>query len=86
MPPLSDFSTYAFPLNYTIGPKPINVLKVKHGVTEVSLSNGKLVRLSLHVDGVELDQEDHLNVSYNVVVETMAEPLSPIMDVHESVQ
>jgi len=83
---LSDFSTYAFPLVYQIGPKPINVLKVKHGVTEVSLSNGKLVRLSLHVDGVELDQEDHLNVSYNVVVETMAEPINPIMDVHESVQ
>ena len=80
--------SYDYPLVYSIGPKPVSVLKVKHGVTEVSLSNGKLMRLSLHVDGVETNTEepDKLNVLYNVIVETMAEPEFPIMDVHEAMQ
>jgi hypothetical protein len=77
---------YNHPLIYTLGPKPVDILKVKHGVTELSLSNGKMVRLSLHVDGVDLNQEDQLNISYNVIVETMAEPSGPVMEVHESVQ
>lgn len=78
--------TYDHPLVYTLGPKPVSVLRVKHGITEVWLSNGKIMRLSLHVDGVTPTADDSLNVSYNVVVETLNEPASPIMDVHEVVQ
>jgi hypothetical protein len=77
--------TYDHPLVYTIGPA-VSVLKIKHGITEIWLSNGKIMRLSLHVDGVEPTSEGSLNVSYNVIVETLNDPASPIMDVHEVVQ
>jgi hypothetical protein len=76
---------YDHPLVYTIGPA-VSVLKVKHGITEIWLSNGKIMRLSLHVDGVEPTSEGSLNVSYNVIVETLNDSASPIMDVHEVVQ
>lgn len=77
---------YAEPFSYWLGPKPVSVTRVKHGVTEVSLSDGKLLRLSLHIDGVSLNQENKLDINYQVITEVMAEPSVPIMDVHEVVQ
>lgn len=77
---------YEQPLTYTIGPKPVSVIKVKHGVTEASLSNGQLLRLSLHVDGVSINSENKLDITYQVVTELIAEPNVLIMDVHEAMQ
>jgi hypothetical protein len=64
----------------------LSVVKVKHGVTEASLSDGRILRLSLHIEGVGLDGSDKLNVSYQVITEVVTEPEFPIMDVHEAVQ
>jgi hypothetical protein len=77
--------SYDQPLIYTIGPKPLSVTKVKHGVTEISLSDGRLVRLSMHVDGVK-EHDDKLDVNYQAIVEVMEEPSAQIQDVHETVQ
>lgn len=77
--------SYDRPLIYTIGPKLLSVTKVKHGVTEISLSDGRLVRVSMHVDGVK-EYDDKLDVNYQAVVEVMQEPSSQIQDVHETVQ
>jgi len=77
--------SYDYPLIYTIGTKPLTVMKVKHGVTEISLSDGRLVRVSMHVDGVK-EYDDKLDVNYQAVVEIMEEPSAQIMDVHESIQ
>lgn len=78
--------SYDHPLIYTIGPKPLNVVKVKHGVTEVSLSDGRILRLSLHIDGIKPNEQNSLDISYQVITELMTEPELPIMDVHEAIQ
>ena len=77
---------YEQPLSYTIGPKPVSVVKVKHGVTEVTLSNGQLLRLSLHMDKVSLNAENQFDIAYQIITEVMEDPSVPIMDVHEVVQ
>jgi hypothetical protein len=76
--------TYDHPLQITMGPKPVSVVRVKHGVTEVFLSNGRLVRISLHIEGV-VETTEQLDVNYNTIVEVMTEP-KQIMDVHEGLQ
>jgi hypothetical protein len=78
--------SYDHPLTYTLGPKPLNVVKVKHGVTEVSLSDGRILRLSLHIDGIKPNEQNSLDIAYQVITELMTEPAIPIMDVHEAIQ
>jgi hypothetical protein len=77
-------------ISYTYGnalaaPKPLTVVKVKHGVTEASLSDGRIIRLSLHIEGVTLNG-DKLDIAYQVITEVMQEPELPILDVHEGIQ
>jgi hypothetical protein len=57
-------------------------------VTEITLSDGRLVRATLHVKAVKADPKKPgtINVSYSVVAEVMNTPEVPIMDVHETVQ
>jgi len=74
------------PLVISMGPKPISVVKVKHGVTEAKLSDGRLLRLTVHLDGVSINGEGNLDVTHSVTAEVMAEPDSLIHDVHEQVQ
>lgn len=83
---LSAMTYYQHPLRYTIGPKPITIDSVKHGVTEARLSDGRLVRLSLHLDGVTNDAQNNLDIACSVIQEVMDAPDVPILDVHESVQ
>jgi hypothetical protein len=61
---------------------------LRHGVTEITLSDGRLVRATLHVKDVKpsAQKPGGLNISYNVVTEVMAIPCVPILDVHETVQ
>jgi hypothetical protein len=80
---------YACPFSFQIGvcPEP-KVSSVRHGVTEITLSDGRLVRATLHVKSVKADpsKPGTIDVSYSIVAEMMAKPDSPILDVHETVQ
>ena len=80
---------YAQPFSFQIGPRPApTVASVRHGVTEITLSDGRLVRATLHVDSVKADPKKPgtLDVSYKVIAEVMPVPETPIRDVHETVQ
>jgi hypothetical protein len=80
---------YAQPFSFRIGPRPeTRVSSVRHGVTEITLGDGRLVRATLHVKSVKEDprKPGAIDISYNVVTEVMAKPDSPILDVHETVQ
>ena len=66
----------------------ITVSGVRHGVTEVTLSDGRLVRATLHVRNVKPNAQKPgaVDISYHVVTEIMPVPDTPIMDVHETIQ
>jgi hypothetical protein len=57
-------------------------------VTEIILSDGRLVRATLHVKDVRSSAQKlgSVDISYNVVAEGMAVPSVPILDVHDTVQ
>jgi hypothetical protein len=80
---------YARPFSFQIGAPPApTVASVRHGVTEITLSDGRLVRAMLHVSAVKIDpnKPGSVDVSYNVIAEMMPVPETPIHDVHETVQ
>jgi len=82
---------YVQPFSFKIGAPPAvpYVASVRHGITEISLSDGRLVRATLHVKEVKLNAQKPGsvgNISYDVVAEIMATPSVPILDVHETVQ
>jgi hypothetical protein len=80
---------YDQPFSFTTAPTPtIRVASVRHGVTEITLSDGRLVRASLHVNEVKINPQKpgDVDVSFNVVAEVMAIPSVPILDVHETLQ
>ncbi len=80
---------YTRPFSFRIGPRPEpTISSVRHGVTEITLSDGRLVRATLHVKSVKADpnKPDALDVSYSIVAEVMAMPEMPIHDVHETIQ
>src|SRR5450631_1831048 len=80
---------YIAPFSFQISPRPeTKVSSVRHGVTEITLSDGRLVRATLHVKSVKADprKPGAIDVSYNVITEVMGKPDSPICDVHETIQ
>ena len=80
---------YTQPFSFQIGaPQVVKIAGVRQGVTEITLSDGRLVRATLHVKNVEPSSQKpgSVDISYNVVTEVMAVPDVPIMDVHETVQ
>lgn len=77
--------TYEKPLVLQSGPQPLEVAKIKHGVTEISLSDGRMIRVSFHIDSVT-GTADMVNVAYSVISEVMPQPPVVISDMHESVQ
>ena len=80
---------YAQPFSFRIGAPPApTVSSVRHGVTEITLSDGRLVRATLHVKTVKTDPKNpgFVDVSYNVIAEIMPVPSVPISDVHETIQ
>ena len=80
---------YVQPFSFTIAPTPaVRVASVRHGVTEITLSDGRLVRATLHVKDVKINAQKpgDVDVSYNVFAEVMAIPSVPILQVHETVQ
>lgn len=78
--------SYDQPLTIQLGPKRLSIVKVKHGVTEATLSDGRLIRLSLHLESVSLNAENNIDISHSVIAEVMDEPASPIHDIHEQIQ
>ena len=58
------------------------------GVTEITLSDGRLVRATLHVKGVKIDpnKPGSVDVAYNIVAEIVNRPDVPIHAVHETIQ
>jgi hypothetical protein len=80
---------YLQPFSFQVGPRPeTKVTSVRHGVTEIALSDGRLVRATLHVKSVKTDpnKPGGIEVSYNVIAEIMAAPDNPIAAVHETIQ
>ncbi len=86
---------YAQPFSFKVGtPSPppqsssVSVTGVRHGVTEITLSDGRLVRATLHVRDVKPNPQKpgSLDVDFNVVTEVVNTPDVPIMAVHETVQ
>src|ERR1700730_636438 len=80
---------YARPFSFQIGRRPeTTVSSVRHGVTEITLSDGRLVRATLHVKSVKVDptKPGAIDVSYNIIAEVMETPDTPICDIHETIQ
>jgi hypothetical protein len=87
---------YAQPFSFKIGapsfkngsPPAPTVSSVRHGVTEITLSDGRLVRATLHIKAVKIDPKKPgaVGVSYDVIAEMMPVPSVPICDVHETIQ
>ena len=80
---------YAKPFSFQIGGQPgPTVSGVRHGVTEITLSDGRLVRATLHVKAVKIDPKKpgSVDVAYNVVAEIMPVPREPVREVHETIQ
>ena len=80
---------YTQPFSFKIGaPQAVAVAGVRHGVTEITLSDGRLIRATLHVSSVKPSSKKpgSVDISYNVVSEVVAIPDVPIMDVHETIQ
>ena len=79
---------YVQPFSFKIAPtQSIEISAVRHGVTEITLSDGRLIRATLHVAGKPNTQKPGvLDISYKVVAEVVTVPSVPIMDTHETVQ
>ena len=81
---------YVQPFSFQIGaPSAIKVAGVRHGVTEITLGDGRLVRrATLHINDVRPSAErpGGLDVCYNVITEVTAKPSVAILQVHETVQ
>jgi hypothetical protein len=88
---------YVRPFSFQIGRRPepdaarrpeTKVSSIRHGVTEIALSDGRLVRATLHINTVKVDPKKPggVDVSYNIIAEVIATPDMPICDVHETLQ
>jgi hypothetical protein len=80
---------YVQPFSFTIASPPaIRVASVQHGLTEITLNDGRIVRATLHVNDVKINAQKpgDVDVSYNVIAEVVAIPSVPILHVHETIQ
>jgi hypothetical protein len=80
---------YARPFSFKISAPPqLRVAGVRHGVTEITLNDGTLVRATLHVKGVSpsAKQPGAFDISYEIVTEVVNRPDVIILDVHETLQ
>ena len=79
---------YAQPFTFKLGGTPARVTAVRQGVTEIILSDGRLVRASLQIKGVGPSRQKpgSLDISYKVVTEIVKQPDVPVHAVHETLQ
>jgi hypothetical protein len=71
-----------------IGANPVKVAAVRNGVTEVILSDGRLVRASLQIKDISPSRQKpgSMDISYTVVTEIVKTPAAPVHPVHETLQ
>jgi hypothetical protein len=88
---------YAQPFTFKLGGtpatvsavrQPVEVTAVRQGVTEITLSDGRLVRASLQIKDVRPNRQKpgSLDISYNVVTEIVRCPDVPAHAAHETLQ
>ena len=79
---------YAQPFTFKLGGTPARVTAVRQGVTEIILSDGRLVRASLQINDVSPSRQKpgSLDISYSVVTEIVERPEVPVHAVHETLQ
>lgn len=80
---------YVQPFSFKLGAQPeLTVAGVRHGVTEITLSDGRLIRATLHIRGISAHptQPGAFDISYGVVTEVVNRPDAVILDVHETLQ
>ena len=80
---------YDKPFSFTISPKPsVEIASVRHGVTEINLTDGRQIRVTLLVKDLKPNAQTSgsIDIAYDVLTEVIASPTAPIMDVHETVQ
>jgi hypothetical protein len=80
---------YMKPFSFRVGARSQpTITSVRHGVTEIRLSDGRLIRAMLHVGSLKPDpnKPSDVEISYSVVAEIMPAPETLIHDVHETVQ
>jgi hypothetical protein len=86
--------SYAQPFTFRLRPAParlapaIKIAAVRQGVTQIILSDGRLVRASLQVKGINQNRQKpgSLDISYSVVTEIINEPVVPDHAAHETLQ
>ena len=88
--------SYAQPFTFRLRPAParparapeIKIAAVRQGVTEITLSDGRRVRASLQVKGINQNRQNSgaLDISYSVVTEIINEPAVPVHTPHETLQ
>ena len=80
---------YAQPFSFRLGARSqLTVAGVRHGVTEITLSDGRRIRAMLHVTGISpsTKQPGSFDISYDIVTEVVNRPEATILDVHETLQ
>jgi len=79
---------YAKPYTFKLGGTPAKITAVRQGVTEIILSDGRLVRASLEIKGINPSRQKpgSLDISYSVVAEVVKRPEVPVHAVHETMQ
>jgi hypothetical protein len=80
---------YAQPFSFKIAARPpLTVASVRNGVTEITLSDGRVVRATLQVKGVtpNAKKAGALEISYAVVTEVVNQPAAMVLGVHETLQ
>lgn len=80
---------YDKPFSFTVSPRPpVQIASVRHGVTEINLSDGRQVRVTLHVKDLKPNAQisGSIDIAYDVMTEVIHLPTVPVLDVHETVQ
>ena len=79
---------YAQPFTFKLGGTAPKVVAVRQGVTEIMLSDGRLVRASLEIKGINPSRQKpgSLDIPYTVITEIVKQPELPVHAAHETVQ
>ena len=79
---------YVQPFSVQLGGNAAKVTAVRQGVTEIILSDGRLVRASLQIKGISPSRRKpgSLDIAYSVVTEIVKTPDVPVHAVHETLQ
>jgi hypothetical protein len=79
---------YVQPFTFKLGGTAPKVTAVRQGVTEIVLSDGRLVRASLDIKGINPSRQkpDSLDISYSVITEIVKCPELPLHAAHETLQ